>query len=527
MKTFDGYVRVSRVMGREGDSYMSPAIQEADIRRWAEANGVAVAKVVTDEDVSGGKAVKDRGLEELIDRIEKGVSAGIVVHHIDRFGRDAIDAGVAIKRIKDAGGRFVATATGTDSSDPDSKMTIGFYLMMAEAYLDRAKSNWDGVKRRNVEEKGLHVCAVPPFGYRRLDELDWPERPEDGRPVAESDDPEVRERWKQRDARNRDARLVVDPREADVIRSVFAERASGQPWANIHRRMEDALGRRVSRNFPSRLVGNRAYLGEAHAVVKESAASAKKQKVVKRDAHEAIVTPEAFAAANRIAKRFHPLDGKLIDQTLLAGIVACASCGKPMAVRGKTRKRRGEDEPTRIAFYACSNRDCESRASSNVELVDGHVLWLLSQDESGASSSAGTHEQTWLDARELVRRSEDDLASLVADRGDVSVETWRSMIVRAEQDLEAARADLYSLDDPGIEDSPTVFLGGRLWAYQPWGEDREADRRTLRRYVGSVTVRSCGMQGRWVPISERVEVKWADGSSPVVADAPKAATVPA
>ncbi|HTZ86013.1 MAG TPA: recombinase family protein [Solirubrobacteraceae bacterium] len=527
MKTFDGYVRVSRVMGREGDSYMSPAIQEADVRRWAQANGTTIARVVTDEDVSGGKAVKDRGLEELIDRIEKGASAGIVVHHIDRFGRDAIDAGVAIKRIRDAGGRFIATATGTDSNDPDSKMTIGFYLMMAEAYLDRTKSNWDSVKRRNVEERGLHVCAIPPFGYRRVDELDWPERPEDGRLIAESDDPDVRERWKQRDTRNRDARLVVEPREAEVIRTVFAERAVGQPWANIHRRMQDALGRKVSRNFPSRLVGNRVYLGEAHAVVKESAGSTKKQKIVKHDAHEAIVTPEVFAAANKIAKRFHPLDGKLIDQTLLAGIVTCASCGKPMAVRGKTRKRKGEDEPTRIAFYACSNDECESRASSNVELVDGHVLWLLSQDESGAASSAGTNEQRWLDARDLVQRSEADLEDLITDRGDVSVEAWRKMIVQAEQDLERARADLYSLDDPGIEDSPTVFLGGRLWAYQPWGEDLEADRRTLRRYVGSVKVKSCGMQGRWVPISERVEVTWADGSEPRIADVPETVEVPA
>jgi hypothetical protein len=85
----DAYIRVSRVMGREGDSYMSPAIQEADIRRWAKTNGVTIAETPTiEEDVSGGKAVKDRGLEKLISRIEHGQSGGVLVHHIDRFGRD-------------------------------------------------------------------------------------------------------------------------------------------------------------------------------------------------------------------------------------------------------------------------------------------------------------------------------------------------------------------------------------------------------------------------------------------------------
>jgi hypothetical protein len=159
----------------------------------------------------------------------------------------------------------------------------------------------------------------------------------------------------------------------------------------------------------------------------------------------------------------------------------------------------------------------------NVELVDGHVLWLLSQDESGASSAAGSSEQQWLEVRELVRRRESDLAELVADRGGVSVAVWRTMIVQAERDLGEARADFYSLEDPKLDDTPTVFLGGRLWAYQPWGEEKDADRRTMRRYVGSVVLRSCGMNGRWTPIGDRVQVTWADGSSPVIARASKVA----
>src|SRR5271166_1920444 len=167
MQTMDGYIRVSRVMGREGESYMSPSIQRDDIERWARKNKVTVGVIEQDEDVSGGKAVADRKLGKLIERVESGASAGVIVNHTDRFGRDELDAAIAIRRIHKAGGRVIATTLGLDSSRPDSKLTLKFLLMMAEAYLDRSRQHWDSVKRRNLEERGLHVCAKAPFGYRR------------------------------------------------------------------------------------------------------------------------------------------------------------------------------------------------------------------------------------------------------------------------------------------------------------------------------------------------------------------------
>jgi hypothetical protein len=141
---------------------------------------------------------------------------------------------------------------------------------------------------------------------------------------------------------------------------VFTMRADGQPWANIHRAVERDLGRYVPLNFPVRTTQNRVYLGEARAVVKEAPGSEKKVKVVKEDAHEAIVTADLFAAVEHRGKdkKNFPLDGKLVEQALLAGIVKCDGCGKALHLKGKTR--RGE----RIAFYACANRRCDARACS-------------------------------------------------------------------------------------------------------------------------------------------------------------------
>ena len=70
----DSYIRVSRVGGREGDSYTTVEEQ----RRLINQADVEIGLEIVEEDVSGSRAVKDRGLEELIVRVEEGKSARMV-----------------------------------------------------------------------------------------------------------------------------------------------------------------------------------------------------------------------------------------------------------------------------------------------------------------------------------------------------------------------------------------------------------------------------------------------------------------
>jgi hypothetical protein len=51
---FDGYIRVSRRVGRKGPGYVSPTVQKEAIARWAEYRGVEIAAWHADEDESGG-----------------------------------------------------------------------------------------------------------------------------------------------------------------------------------------------------------------------------------------------------------------------------------------------------------------------------------------------------------------------------------------------------------------------------------------------------------------------------------------
>jgi hypothetical protein len=69
-------------------------------------------------------------------------------------------------------------------------------------------------------------------------------------------------------------------------------------------------------------------------------------------------------------------------------------------------------------------------------------------------------------------------------------------------DVEAARTALWELDDPGLpDDAAIVTLGGASYVYRPWGEDPAAERRALRRVIGTVKLAkatpSAGAGSRW------------------------------
>ena len=109
----DGYVRVSQLRGREGESFISPVVQGEQIRAWATMRGARVGRVFEELDVSGARA--DRPLlEEALARIESGASDGLVVAKLDRFGRSLIHSLAAVERIQAAG--ELSSRSRTDST---------------------------------------------------------------------------------------------------------------------------------------------------------------------------------------------------------------------------------------------------------------------------------------------------------------------------------------------------------------------------------------------------------------------------
>jgi len=478
-ETLDAYLRVSRVGGRNGDSFISPAEQDAAIERRIAELGALRGMTLTETDVSGAKPVAQRELEKLVQRVERGQSQGIVLFAVDRWSREAADALQAAKRIHDVGARLVDTK-GVDSSTEAGKFMLGLMALVAEQQRDRLKSGFRAASR-NAVERGVHVGAYCPVGYtlRRLGE-------------------------------GGDGRLRVEPETAPLVREAFERRARGESFQSIAHWLT-AQGAKPggsrnegwSRNGVQNLIRNRVYLGE----VRGQRDPATGTQDVHREAHEPIISPELFAAANREGKRAVRGSGAPDDFGLLAGLIRCEGCGH------KLRRKRSGD----ITVYACAKHYasgvCPAPAAATVRLVDDYVVRLIGESEDPLIASAANAEQRHLEAREAVAQAEAELEGFVTVGAAIDADLFQRGYEARKAAFDAAQQTLYENPDPGIASDARIFRdaeGKPLFTYEVLGEDIARDRTWVRRFVADATLKSAGgKRGRAVPpISERVTLRW-------------------
>src|SRR5438093_2502210 len=165
-KTFDGYVRVSRVNGRSGGSFISPEMQRKTIERLAAANGITLGEVVEEMDVSGGKSVQQRELGRLRDKIVAGGSGGLIVWKVSRYSRNFLDGILTAEAIRQAGGRIIGE--DVDTGSPGSRGILAFMLDRAEEALDQRRAGWRYATDSAIE-RGVYVGPAP-TGYVRNEE---------------------------------------------------------------------------------------------------------------------------------------------------------------------------------------------------------------------------------------------------------------------------------------------------------------------------------------------------------------------
>ncbi len=486
----DGYVRVSKTGDREGEEYRSPTIQREEIERWAKANDVEVGKILIDEDVSGSTPVGKRKLGRLIERVEGGLSEGIIVYRADRFGRDHAETLVAAKRIKDAGGRLVGVQDGLDSSQPAGKWVLNFMSLQAEDYLDRVKANWKASAVRAVQE-GKHIACRAPLGYLRADEDD-PQYDSGGKLI-------------------RDARLVVNPETAPSVAMAFEMRATGKTYTAIADYLEGQLGRVFTKSTVCSMFKNRAYLGEARGGGGGE---------VKAGAHVAIVEEGVFDRAQPTKRGYVPRNGTLAEQALLGSLVHCAACGHKMSVMGTTSKKTGE----RFANYVCKGRfsegHCPAKAIINVAKLDGFVMERFQDDERDLKSARADAERRYLIAKETVAKAEGDLDSWIEDptyRETLSKDRYKAGLVSRQEAVDQAKRDMWDAEEDGtMEEGDVLFPDSdEPIVYSLWGEDKARDRRLLKRYIKRVEVSKPDPKRRkYQPTEERVNIYWTGADTP-------------
>lgn len=135
-----GYARVSRVGGREGESFQSPPQQRDVIKHFVRARGWRLIETVDELDESGARMDRPK-LRRLIERIKQGEIEGVVVARLDRFARNLSGGLEAIAEITQAGGFVTAVDNSVDTSDAGASGAMGrlqLQLLLALAEWERS-----------------------------------------------------------------------------------------------------------------------------------------------------------------------------------------------------------------------------------------------------------------------------------------------------------------------------------------------------------------------------------------------------
>lgn len=409
----DGYVRVSRVGGRDGDRFISPDVQREQIEAWARLRHATVAEVHTDLDMSGAK--RDRpGLEAAIARVQRREIDGIVVAKLDRLARSLPVAFDAIARIEEAGGKLVSVDEGIDPSTPNGRLMRNLLLTMAEWYREQIREQWTVARERAIQ-RGLPVMSIVATGYRRRD----------------------------------DGRLEPDPVWGPVVREAFERRAAGEPLADLARFMtaagvptKHAGAGRWTGSTVGKLLKGRVYLGEARS-----------GQFVNRGAHEPLVTAATWQAA-QAARPVSP--GRGGSPALLAGLVRCAGCGYGM-YRDTGRGAAGGVTVSYRCRGGGSAGVCTGRGFASAEALEGLVadVFLAHAEGLAVRGSAETAEmdgalEVLAEAEEALRVFRDDpriIGALGPDGFAEGLQQRARAVDDARARVAAARAPVAGIPD--------------------------------------------------------------------------------
>lgn len=454
----DGYIRVSRVRGREGDSFISPSVQRDQIAGWARLRGVEIADWHTDLDETGGKLDRP-GLDEALRRIEVGQTGGIAVARLDRLSRAGVaDALRLVEEIHDRGAKLAVIDLGVDPTTAFGEFAMTVMLALARMERRRVQETWRTARELAVA-RGVHISSAAPTGY----------------------------------IRGNDGVLQPHPEYAPIIRRLFEGRATGKSWTMLARELED---HRVEGPYgplewmtraPAHIIANRVYLGEARS-----------GDIVNTNAHEPLVdraTWEAAQGSGLTASRTG-------QPALLAGLLRCAGCRHPLKA-DKMTDSKGE----RLRTYRCrihhAGGRCNDRSSALGRVVEPWVEQQFFARIEQLSADAVEDDGALDDAMAALSRAEAELAAYRDETRIVS-------IIGQESFLEGLSARMRVVDDAlsALALARASALPSGLPAQdlrELWPSmDAEEKRLALRAVIDAVMLRS----GRNVPIERRALVLW-------------------
>jgi DNA invertase Pin-like site-specific DNA recombinase len=469
VKRAAGYVRVSQVGGREGDSFLSPEVQREKIKAWAAYRGYTLETWYTDMDVSGRRGTVRPQFERMMADAARSAFDVVAVYRLTRFGRSVSEAARRYEELEKLGVDLVSVTEDIDTTSAGGRFMRNVLLSMAEFESERIGEEWRNVHAARRRRGLVHVPRGV-YGYRVE---------ENGAAIAS-----------------------VDDEAAEHVRLIFRRRLAGDGYGTIAAELErlgvpSPKGRpRWARATLAKVLRNPIYAGLVRAGDE-----------LVPGAHRAIVTREEFEAVQALAGQAN--DRARFRSSLLSGLLVCDGCGFRMKM-----ERRSDRTPR----YRCTARSLSRRCPAQVTILAEAVEQYVEQEflrrfDPARMPRGGTIRRAAADTKraERLRAEADKLTAALDDAAHATFVT-RTM-PRPEYDRQATpwteERDRLLAEAAALEAKAVVAsVPPEIGALDAWpGLRVEAKRRALRRLIDEVRVSRARRPGDR-DVRGRVKIHW-------------------
>jgi site-specific DNA recombinase len=217
-----GYVRVSSE--EQARSGLSLESQEQKIRAMAAVKGVDLVEIVTDAGESA-KSLNRPGVKRIIDMVNSGEVAGVIVAKLDRLTRNVRDLADLVEMFNRTDAALVSVGETLDTGSAVGRMMMNVIATISQWEREViAERTTDALRVKKLRGE---LTGNAPYGYRVINS----EEMRDGKPVRI---------------------LVEDDREQEIIALVHQARAGGMYLRQIAQALNDR-GYVTRRGAPWRL----------------------------------------------------------------------------------------------------------------------------------------------------------------------------------------------------------------------------------------------------------------------------------
>ena len=429
--------------------------QERRCRQLATARGYRVVEVFSDAAQSGSHLDRE-GMKRLL-AATRGRTApfrAVLVDDLSRLSRDLGNTWrVVFEDLASVGVRVIDVTTGMSSDGAGARLTFGAQALVNDAFLQLVKTE----THRGLEGRALggFWTGGRVYGYALRKEENPPDL-EHPRTV-----------------------VLIQEAEADVVRRIFEQYASGEGFASIANRLNaegirapyagirsKRTGRGWGQSTVRAMLQNERYVGRwtwnKRKFIRPP--NSKHRRAIDRPASEwrtstrpdlAIISPDLWA---QVQARFGTRRGRPAGQGpspyLLSGLLRCATCGSSMSVVS-ARVKNG----VRYANFGCSahhakgGRSCPNALNVSERKVTKAILGalqdLLTMPDLAArfvdrfNARLAEARKAAPEARAALDREIATAAQAVANLTDaVERAGWSEALVQRLQAQEAHLADL-------------------------------------------------------------------------------------